>query len=177
MKFKYTKEELIEFVKTSINMRHLLEQVGLAPVGGNYKVMTRRLQAWNIDISHWGTARQRMGHLKGKTHNIHDKTYPIENVLVKDYTGGATTHKLKLRLLRTGLFERKCYECNLTEWRSNPIPLELEHKNGDNKDNRIENLTLLCPNCHALTLTYRGKNKRNGGSGGSRTLNPCGSRF
>jgi hypothetical protein len=39
------------------------------------------------------------------------------------------------------------------------IPLELEHKNGNNTDNRIENLTLLCPNCHALTETYRGKNK------------------
>lgn len=176
VKYTYTKEQLETSAKQSINMRHLLELIGVNPSGGNYKTIQRRLQAWNIDVSHWGTALQRQGHMKGKTHNIHNKTYPLENILVKDYAGGTTSHKLKLRLLKARLFEKKCYNCNLTEWLGNPMPLELEHKNGDNKDNRIENLTLLCPNCHALTSTYRGKNK-NGRSGGTRTLNPCGIRF
>ena len=60
----------------------------------------------------------------------------------------------------------KCYNCNLTNWLGFNIPLELEHINGDNRDNRIENLILLCPNCHALTPTYRGKNKHKIGSSG-----------
>jgi predicted HNH restriction endonuclease len=49
--------------------------------------------------------------------------------------------------------------CNNTEWNGQPIPLELEHKNGNNQDNSLNNLCLLCPNCHAQTSTYRGKNK------------------
>jgi len=48
----------------------------------------------------------------------------------------------------------------LAEWLGQPIPLELEHANGDRTDNRLEKLSLLCPNCHALTPTYRGRNKR-----------------
>ncbi len=160
VKYKYTKEQLEANVKQSTNMRHLLELMGVVPAGGNYKIMYRRLQEWNIDFSHWGTALQRQGHLKGKTHSIHNKTYPLKNILVKDYSGGTTTYKLKLRLLKANLLEKKCYNCNLTEWLGNPIPLELEHINGDNRDNRIENLTLLCPNCHAFTSTYRGKNKK-----------------
>lgn len=56
----------------------------------------------------------------------------------------------------------KCESCGLSEWLGEPIPLELEHCNGDNKDNCKENLLLLCPNCHAKTEYYRGKNKNNG---------------
>ena len=74
-------------------------------------------------------------------------------------------------MIEEGLFERKCYGCGKTHWncdltnyKDELIPLELEHKNGNNKDNRIENLTLLCPNCHAQTGTYRGRNKNKYGS-------------
>jgi len=70
------------------------------------------------------------------------------------------TFKLKHRLIREGILEPKCYRCGLTTWQGLPIPLELEHKNGNPHDNSLDNLTLLCPNCHALTATYRGKNKK-----------------
>lgn len=70
------------------------------------------------------------------------------------------THKLRLRLLEEKLFEHKCYNCNLSEWLGNPIPLELNHINGVSNDNALLNLELLCPNCHALTPTYRGRNKK-----------------
>ena len=69
--------------------------------------------------------------------------------IISDYTG---------LQIKSGIFKHKCYKCNLYEWQSKPIPIELEHINGDHFDNRIENLTILCPNCHALTPTYRGKN-------------------
>lgn len=55
-----------------------------------------------------------------------------------------------------------CYNCGLSEWLNGKLTLELDHTNGDNKDNRLENLRFLCPNCHSQTPTYKGKNINNG---------------
>ena len=67
--------------------------------------------------------------------------------------------KLRERLLKEGLKEHKCEnpKCGLSEWHNLPIPLQLHHINGDRTDNRLENLQLLCPNCHALTDNYCGR--------------------
>lgn len=69
------------------------------------------------------------------------------------------SNKLRLRLLSEEVFEHRCFNCKLTEWLNAPIPLELEHIDGNHTNHIIDNLELLCPNCHALTNTYRGKNK------------------
>ena len=58
--------------------------------------------------------------------------------------------------------EHKCQNCGISEWQNIKIPLELDHINGINNDNRIENLRLLCPNCHAITPTWRGRNINSG---------------
>jgi hypothetical protein len=80
----------------------------------------------------------------------------LEEILIKG--SNYQSNKLRKRLLRDGIFVPVCNRCDLLEWNSKPIPLELNHKNGDNSDHRIENLELLCPNCHAQTDNYRGKN-------------------
>lgn len=80
----------------------------------------------------------------------------IEEILIEN--SSYQTNKLRLRLLKEGLKKPICETCNNTEWNGKPIPLEVSHKNGNNSDNRLENLELICPNCHALTDSYRGKN-------------------
>jgi 5-methylcytosine-specific restriction endonuclease McrA len=80
----------------------------------------------------------------------------LSTILIKDKLY-SSSHRLKKRLIAEGIFERKCSSCLNTEWAGKPIPLELDHINGDRSDNRIENLRLLCPNCHAFTITYRGR--------------------
>lgn len=149
----YTDEQFIEVVANSYSVAQCLNKLNLRPTGGNYKVFHRRVSMLNIDTSHFTG----QGHLKNKKHNWSPKI-PISDLL-KENTY-YQSHKLKLRLIKEGYKEHKCENCNKTEWLGNPIPLELEHKNGINTDNRIENLSLLCPNCHALTNTYRGKNKK-----------------
>ena len=83
---------------------------------------------------------------------------PLEEILEGKHPQ-YQSNKLRKRLLEEGYFEHKCYSCKLEEWLDKPIPLELEHIDGNSSNNRIENLTLLCPNCHSMTDTYRGKNK------------------
>jgi 5-methylcytosine-specific restriction endonuclease McrA len=68
------------------------------------------------------------------------------------------TSKLRIRLFEEGYKEKRCEKCGQTSWLNELIPLELHRVDGNNKNNLIENLQILCPNCHALTDTYKGKN-------------------
>ena len=78
---------------------------------------------------------------------------------------GRSTHitsaKLKIKLFRDKLKEERCESCKLTEWMGQKIPLELHHVDGDRFNNELVNLQVLCPNCHALTDNYSGRNKGN----------------
>lgn len=85
------------------------------------------------------------------------RSIPLEQILI--IGSKYQTNKLKERLIKQKLKEYKCEICNLTTWQGVQIPLELNHKNGINNDHRLENLELICPNCHALTDSYRGKNR------------------
>ena len=66
--------------------------------------------------------------------------------------------KFKNRLIKANLIEYKCSCCGITEWNGKPLTLQLHHINGNNRDNRLENLTFLCPNCHSQTDNFSGKN-------------------
>ena len=81
------------------------------------------------------------------------ETYLVENRLVQ-------SNNLKKRLINEGLKQHKCECCGITEWNGKITPIELDHIDGNRYNNTLENLRLLCPNCHAQTETYRGKNKK-----------------
>jgi hypothetical protein len=82
---------------------------------------------------------------------------PISELLVVGREQTARSH-LKRRLLDEGLKTHHCEQCGLTEWRGRPLSMALHHVNGDGKDNRLSNLQLLCPNCHAQTENFAGRN-------------------
>jgi hypothetical protein len=150
-------KEFAVIVQEARSIRQVLIRVGLAPAGGNYLTIKRRIASLGLATDHFlGQA-----HLRGKLNLWHPKR-PLAEILVKN-SSYMCTKTLKRRLLREGVLERKCSACLRTRWRGQPIPLELEHKNGNRSDNRLCNLTLLCPNCHALTPTYRGRNIGAGG--------------
>jgi len=71
------------------------------------------------------------------------------------------SNSLKCRMLKEGLVENRCSACGIDEWMGQAIVCELDHINGDRHDHRLENLRLLCPNCHSQTPTYCGKNRGN----------------
>lgn len=68
------------------------------------------------------------------------------------------TYKLKNRMLREGLIENVCSVCGITEWFGKSMNMELDHIDGDRSNHKMENLRMLCPNCHSQTDTYRSKN-------------------
>jgi DNA-binding CsgD family transcriptional regulator len=83
---------------------------------------------------------------------------PLSELLVADTYRGR--YNLELRLLREGVKENRCERCGVAEWRGKPLTLALHHVNGKRNDNRLENLQLLCPNCHSQTNNYAGRNGR-----------------
>ncbi|QBZ72750.1 HNH endonuclease [Gordonia phage GodonK] len=96
-------------------------------------------------------------HFLGQSWNKGNKTRSsIEKSLVK----GKFVKNLRARLIEDGVKEAKCERCGIVEWNGEPAPLELDHINGDNTDNRLENLRILCPNCHAQTPTWRRKKSK-----------------
>jgi hypothetical protein len=81
---------------------------------------------------------------------------PLESLLV----AGRRRQRghIKRRLLGAGIKQNHCERCGISEWQGKPLNMQLHHINGDGLDNRLENLELLCANCHSQTSTYGGRN-------------------
>ncbi|MFZ4500433.1 MAG: HNH endonuclease signature motif containing protein [Minisyncoccia bacterium] len=151
---KWGDENLIAAVKDSLSVRQVIKKLGLIEAGGNYVQIQQRIKALNIDISHF-TGK---GWNKGGVF----RPIPLQELSSLLINGSLVqSHKLKKRLFREGLKKPQCELCNWSkESLDGRIPVELDHINGNRFDNRIENLRILCPNCHSLQPTHRGKNKK-----------------
>ena len=134
-------------------MRDLLREVGLVACGGNYESVRRRLLTLGLLEDKFCPQPSRGPSRDAITDG---PRRPLSDLLVRGRFVGSSF--LRRRMLAEGLLPRRCSSCLLTEWQGQPVPLELDHVSGDRYDNRLENLRLLCPNCHAQTPTYRGRN-------------------
>ena len=74
-------------------------------------------------------------------------------------TGVVKSHILKIKLIEDGIKKHICEECTLDTWNEKPIPIELHHIDGNRYNNVLDNLMILCPNCHSQTGSNSGKNK------------------
>lgn len=150
----WTNEQLAEAVATSYSYAQALRKLGLKPGGHPYRVIQQAIDELGLDTSHM----KGQGWAKGVPNPSAGRRRPLEEILVanSDYLN---TNDLKLRLFKEGLKERVCERCGLREWRGSPAPLQLDHANGDRRDNRLENLRILCPNCHAQTDTWCSRNR------------------
>lgn len=98
------------------------------------------------------------GNQSGKGFTKQKDKWSLEEYLQN--SSNIQTNKIRKKILESGIKEHKCECCGLATWLNQPIPLELHHKDGNRDNNTIENFQLLCPNCHAFTDSYRGKNSR-----------------
>jgi 5-methylcytosine-specific restriction endonuclease McrA len=150
----WTDRELIDAVLSSKSIRSVIKKLGLVPAGGNYSQINNRINLLRINTEHF-TGK---GWSAGITY--HNKSRAkMSDLLVAGKE--VQSFKLKKRLYESGL---KTPICELCGWNQisedGRIPLELDHINGDHKDNRLENLRILCPNCHSIQPTHRGRNKK-----------------
>lgn len=136
---RWTKELLEPLAKSSISYAECLRKMGLKEAGSNYKNLIANLDKFGIDTSH----------MLHQAHNRGKELIPFE--------GLKKVQHIKKRILAE--VGHMCETCLNTEWMGKPIPLELEHINGNNRDNSRENLKLLCCNCHALTPTWRNRKR------------------
>ncbi len=151
----WTDQELVIAVRESRSIRRVIIQLRLVPAGGNYAQINERIKELKLSTSHF----------TGKGWNVgwgfdpRRPKLPLEEILVRNHRHQG--HSLKKRLFNAKLKTPKCELCGWCEVSEDGrIPVELDHINGDHEDNRIENLRILCPNCHSLQPTHRGLNKK-----------------
>ncbi len=157
-KRKWTKTQLKIAISESISIRQILKKLNLKAAGGNYTQIQKYIKQYKFDISHI----KGKGWSKNKT-GIGINRLSLNKILVEN--SDFQSFKLKKRLFQAKIKMPICEICGWSERTiDGRIPVELDHINGNKFDNRLINLRILCPNCHSLQSTHRGKNKRYKGS-------------
>lgn len=155
--YKLSDEQFVELLKKSSTISEVLFKLGYTVKGNSwgYSQVKRRMDDLNLDYSTF----------KGKSSVI--KTTKLNNVKKEDILKENCKHQrtvLRRYVIKNNLIPYKCAICGCTEWQGKTLSLELDHINGINNDNRLENLRFLCPNCHSQTSTYGSRNQQTNSS-------------
>jgi hypothetical protein len=147
---RYEKNRFIEIISISKTLSDVARMLNLEPSKGNRDTIKKYIDEYNLDIEHFG-------YLSGNSNNFIKKD---TNDILNNKVTYSNTGNLKKRLYKEGLKNRECELCGQNEeWFGKSISLILDHINGNNTDNRLENLRILCPNCNASLETHCSKNK------------------
>lgn len=148
---KLSEKEFRDLVSISDSILEVKLKLGYSSSsGGAAEDVKNRIAQLSIDTSHFTMGKNTRKYLG-------NPKYELQQILVENSTY-LNRSMLKKRLVSSGLMEYKCIECdNVGIWNGKKLSLQLDHINGIPNDNRIENLRILCPNCHSQTETYSGK--------------------
>ncbi len=146
------KDELSSLIGRSSSLADVLRYFGLHVGAGNYRTLRARLAEERIEYSHI-----KLGLDRNKGRRFNRASIPLEDLLTANST--YDRKDLKRRLIAENLLTETCSECRISNvWNGKQLTIQLDHINGISNDNRIENLRMLCPNCHSQTGTYAGRN-------------------
>lgn len=141
-KYDWSEEKVKQAIKESRSYSDTLRKLNIPLAGNNLSTLKRKIKEYGIDISHFTYENTW----------VNKEKVPIEEYLTnKRYI---TTCKLKKRLFEENIKENKCEICGTDSWMGKKIECQLHHKNGNRKDNSLENLQILCPNCHSQTDSF-----------------------
>ena len=146
-------EQFVSLIKNSTNISEVLFKFGYSVKGNSwgFSQVRRRMDDLGLDMSLF----------KGKS--AISKLNKIYSLSEKDLFKENCKHNrnnLRRYIIKNNTLPYKCATCGITEWNGKTLSLELDHINGINNDNRLENLRFLCPNCHSQTTTYGSRNQR-----------------
>ena len=150
-KYNWEKESVSKAVQVSDNFTEVLRNLNIPVQGNNLSTLKRKIKEFEISTEHFTFTKQYNAQ-RGFEKDVSE--YLVKGSYIKSYA-------LKQRLISSGLKLNKCECCGIDSWNNKPLMCQLHHINGDNTDNRLENLQILCPNCHSQTDSYCGAaNKR-----------------
>lgn len=155
MKADYSKENLKKIISESYSFAQAIRKLGLRDVGSNFATIKKKVEQYNIDVSHFTGQRWNIGKTEKDDNRIYSKN--IEDVFENNVP--IKSSNLKEKLFTLGYKEKKCECCGITEWQGKPLTLELHHIDGNHYNNGLSNLQILCPNCHSQTETFRSRIK------------------
>ena len=150
----YSAKELQEIFNNSSSYKEVLMSMGMSPHGSNYITLRKIIDEYDLDLS---VISQNRDAEKHKILETNRKEIPIGDIIYSNIEKDFNGQSLKRKLINEGIKEEKCEKCGNTMWMGQKIHLHLHHKDGNHKNNYIENLQFLCPNCHAMTENYAGK--------------------
>lgn len=142
---KYTEDQLRQAVAKSKSWKGVCLILGIPPFTGSQSHITKVIKSLGVDYSHftgkgWNKGRQ----------------FKKRNAIEYCFNGSTIpSSRLRENLIRDGYKENKCEICGLTDWLGDPLPLELDHKDSNHWNNELENLQIICANCHAVETKKR----------------------